>query len=226
MLQMKKWAIFTPFLFAKKPDRLDIDRFIESYCHIRHNVNTLNGITVVQSDEYNFPDFIKSVYKKLELDYAKFFKMDNLSKLGFMAAEVLFTKGLTIHGDEKIAIALSNRASSLDTDRKYQTSINDADNYYPSPGVFVYTLPNICIGEISIRHKLQTENSFFIFDALNSGYLKDFSDNLLDTQKADKVLCGWVDIDRDRYEAFLYLVSHTRGQFHTEEEIIRLYTTK
>ena len=37
----------------------------------------------------NFPTFIKNAYKFLKTDYPKFFKMDNLSKLAFLAADVL-----------------------------------------------------------------------------------------------------------------------------------------
>ena len=50
-------------------------------------------------------------------------------------------------------------------------AIQNKESYYPSPAVFVYTLPNICIGEISIKYKLYSENSFFIFDSLNAEYL-------------------------------------------------------
>lgn len=125
-----------------------------------------------------------------------------------------------------MAVVLSNRASSLDTDRKHQESINDPNNFYPSPAVFVYTLPNICIGEISIRHKLHSENSFFIFDQFNSEYLCDYSNSLLNDKKADEVLCGWAEVDKDSYEAFLYVVSSKGDYDHTKEEITRLYYTK
>lgn len=199
---------------------------IEGFCHVRDNHITVNGEIQMAYEATNFPDFMKSAYKNLALDYPKFFKMDDLSKLGFIAAEVFFAYAVPIKGNERIALAFSNKASSLDTDRKYQRSIQDLQNYYPSPAVFVYTLPNICMGEISIRHKLRTENSFFIFDAFNAKYLKACSENLLDTGKADKVLCGWVDVDEGRYDAFLYLVSNTGAIMHHEDEIISLYNTK
>lgn len=178
---------------------------------------------VYNHSNIEFGPFIKAAYKNFETDYPKFFKMDNLSKLAFMAAETLLTKK-NVQG-KNMAIVLSNRASSLDTDRKYQDSIADEDNFYPSPAVFVYTLPNICIGEISIRHKLYSENSFFIFDAFNAGYLKDYTDSLLLNEKAEEVLCGWVDCDEGSYEAFLYIVSEIGNHPHTTEEITRLYLT-
>ncbi len=142
-----------------------------------------------------------------------------------MAAEVLLGPPSTSREDRNIAIVLSNRASSLDTDRRYQQSISDEHNFYPSPAVFVYTLPNICIGEISIRHTLRSENSFFIFDSFNPLFLTDYANSLLHTEKADEVLCGWVDVDEDRYEAFLYLVSANGKYPHTEQQLTKIYLT-
>ncbi|MCG2460199.1 3-oxoacyl-ACP synthase [Flavobacteriaceae bacterium F89] len=197
---------------------------IKSYCHIRENTVSLNGVELFVGNGPNFPVFIKSVYKKFKVDYPKFFKMDNLSKLAFMAAEVLLTKENLGSGvDNNIALVFANRASSLDTDRKHGASIEDDNSYYPSPAVFVYTLPNICLGEISIKHKLFSENSFFIFDGFNAEHLFHYSSSLLDLNKAEEVLCGWVDLDENNYEAFLYLVSKDVGTKYSVKAINSLY---
>ena len=74
------------------------------------------------------------------------------------------------------------------------------ENYFPSPAIFVYTLPNICLGEISIKHQLKSENSFFIFEEFNSEFTVNYADILLNTKKADQVLCGWVDYLKDDYK--------------------------
>lgn len=200
--------------------------YIQSYSHLRNNSVFLNGTKIFENKNVDFSTFIKSVYKDFDIDYPKFFKMDRLSKLAFLAADVLLNHERTPpEKEENIAIVLSNRASSLDTDRRHQESIQKASEYYPSPAVFVYTLPNICIGEISIKHKLFSENSFFIFDSFNPDYLFDYSNNLLQTNKAKKVLCGWVEFDNGQYEAFLYLVEEKGVNGHSIEEINRLYKT-
>ena len=185
----------------------------------------MNGKVLFEENHKDYSAFIKKAYKHFDTRYPKFFKMDNLSKLAFLAADVLL-KDITskIEKEPNIAIVLSNKASSLDTDRRHQKSISDASNYFPSPAVFVYTLPNICIGEISIKHKLFSENSFFIFDHFNADYLQNYTENLLETGKAESVLCGWVDFDKESYEAFLYLVADNGPIQHKEDEIIRLYT--
>jgi len=155
----------------------------------------------------------------LEVDHSKFFKMDNLSKLAFMASEIL----LKDETEKDMALVISNRASSLDTDRKHQTSISESGNGYASPAVFVYTLPNICMGEISIRHGLYSENAFFVFDSFTPDVLFDYSEHLISEEKAKKALCGWVDFDNGKYDAFLYIVANSGTFVHSISEITRIY---
>lgn len=194
---------------------MDSTYHIQSYCHLRDANISLNGNSLYTGDADNFQDFIKAAYKHLELDYSKFFKMDNLSKLAFVASDVL----LKSEAEKNIGLVLSNKASSLDTDRKHQESMKE----YPSPAVFVYTLPNICLGEISIKHQLYSENSFFVFDSFNADALYTYANSLLDEQKSEKVLCGWVDFDGENYDAFLYLVAKKGTFVHSTTEINRLY---
>lgn len=152
--------------------------------------------------------------------------MDSLSKLGFLAADILLKdQGIDPSKEKNIALVFANKASSLDTDRKHQESIQNSESYYPSPAVFVYTLPNICLGEISIKYKLYSENSFFIFDDFNAKHLLSYANSLLSTSKAEEVLCGWVDFDDENYKAFLYFVSKEGGLEHNETNILKLYNT-
>ncbi|WP_026450853.1 hypothetical protein [Aequorivita capsosiphonis] len=198
---------------------------IKSYCHIKNQSLSVNGEILFMDQAEEFPVFIKNTYKFLNTDYSKFFKMDNLSKLAFLAADVLLKNENLDEFENNIALIFSNRASSLDTDRKHQASIENTDEYFPSPAVFVYTLPNICLGEISIKHKLYSENSFFIFDRFNAEHLQLYANSLLRNEKAEKVLCGWIDFDENSYEAFLYLVENEGEIEHNTEEINRLYNT-
>jgi 3-oxoacyl-[acyl-carrier-protein] synthase-1 len=119
------------------------------------------------------------LYRRFVGDYPKFFKMDTLCRLGFLAAELLLKDlttnealtGLTTNEDQRlttndkrpIAIILANRSASIKNDTDYLATISEG-NYYPSPALFVYTLPNIVTGEIAIRHHIQGETSFYILD--------------------------------------------------------------
>lgn len=179
---------------------------IVPFCIIQDNGIILNGESVFKIEKTDFSDFSKKAYHHFEMNYPKFFKMDNLSKLAFMGAELLLKKEIDPERENNIALVLSNQSSSLDTDVKYQNSISNPEEYYPSPGVFVYTLPNICLGEISIRHRLNSENSFFIFDQFNSIFITTYANLLLDSGKAEKVLCGWVEYFEEKYKGFLYMI--------------------
>lgn len=172
-------------------------------CTIENSKITVNGEVIFESQSEVFSEFAKEAYKSLEVNYPKFHKMDNLSKLAFLTSEMILKDG----DHSKTAIVLANRSSSLDTDFKYQESINSQDNFFPSPAVFVYTLPNICVGEISIRHTMQTENAFFVLDEFDKKFLNDYSEQILQSGKAEKVLCGWVELYQESYKAFVYLLT-------------------
>lgn len=134
---------------------------------------------------------LTELYKTYVRDYPKFYKMDLLSRLVFVASELL-TTGDTLRGTEDCAVILFNRSSSIVADREYIQTIQD-DNYYPSPSVFVYTLPNICTGEIAIRNQYYGETSFYI--------LPDRDDKLMDlivrasmtASSNTRLITGWVD---------------------------------
>ena len=196
---------------------------IKSYCHIKNQTIWGNGQLLYKDESDDFLAFAKKAYRFLDITYPKFFKMDNLSKLAFLGSEILLKEEGLGEVEKNIALVFSNNASSLDTDHKYQKSIESKDDYFPSPSVFVYTLPNICMGEISIRHKLYSENSFFIFARFNAEHLQLYANGLLRNGKADKVLSGWVDFDGKDYEAFLYLVEKKGETDHNTKEINRLY---
>jgi len=126
-----------------------------------------------------------------------------LCKLGFLCADILL-RNLSQSNQtipETTAIILSNCSSSLDTDLKYQETIKDAANYFPSPALFVYTLPNIVIGEIAIKHKIRGENYFFITEAYEPVFMENYTLQLFDESLAKTALIGWVEVKGQNYEA-------------------------
>ncbi|MBK1895083.1 3-oxoacyl-ACP synthase [Chryseobacterium paridis] len=172
-------------------------------CIIENSTITVHEGIIFESQNTTFQEFAKEAYKSLDLNYPKFHKMDSLSKLAFLSAEML----LKNQDNNRTALVFANKSSSLDTDFKYQESINSEDAYFPSPAVFVYTLPNICVGEISIRHQMQTENAFFVLDEFDENFLNDYAQQILQSGKAEKVLCGWVELYQESYKAFVYLLT-------------------
>src|SRR5690606_21387390 len=198
--------------------------YITSHLTIQNNKVILDDKELFRSKLEDFSAFSKEAYKHFEINYPKFFKMDNLSKLAFLGAEIILKKELLNDTDNDIALVFANRSSSLDTDYKHQKTITDKANYYPSPAVFVYTLPNICMGEISIRHKLYAENSFFIFEDFNAEFLGNYSVYLLETGKTTKVLLAWVEYFQNEYKAFMCLISTSGTEAFNIEKMKEIYT--
>jgi 3-oxoacyl-(acyl-carrier-protein) synthase len=170
----------------------------------------------------NFATFIKALFKKEAISYPKFYKMDNLSKLGFLSAEMLLedTSFFDRYRKEEIGIIIMNSSSSLDTDLTYNETIKNKSNYFPSPSVFVYTLPNILIGEICIRHKIKGENAFFVSDHFEPEKVVELVNLLLEKDRAQACLCGWVEVLEDKFESVLFLVEKekTINEYYIERE--------
>lgn len=213
-------------LFLKKSNKLEQNYYIAASCTIENN-QVLVDNTVVFNDAagHSFNDFSKLVYKHFEISYPKFFKMDALSKLAFLASEIILKEVVNPNQENDIALVFANSVSSLDTDVKYQESIHDKKNYFPSPAVFVYTLPNICLGEISIKHKLQTENVFFVLDHFSADFLVNYAQVLLATQKAEKVLVAWTEYFQEEYKVFVCLIAKEGTKKVTIENINSLYNS-
>ncbi len=152
-----------------------------------------------------FDEFIRLAFKALQQPNMKFYKMDDLSKLGYVAAEWLL-KGMDV-GGESTGIVLANAASSLDTDRKHQDIIDRLGDGAASPAVFVYTLPNVVLGEICIRYGIRGENTFFIYEKKALDFLHGYAEMLLHRNRLDTVIWGWCELENGVYEADLYVGS-------------------
>lgn len=162
---------------------------------------TLNGDVI--SDKG-----ISGLYRDYAGDYPKFFKMDSLCKLGFVAAELLL-KRYSPEEKENCVVILFNKNGSLITDRNYENTICDGEDYFPSPALFVYTLANIVTGEIAIRHKIYGETSFYIMDKPDETRMESMVKDTLLTSNPTMILYGWVDYNNEKdYLADLRLLNH------------------
>jgi hypothetical protein len=168
----------------------------------------LNGIVEYASDVESVDELFRSVYLHYNIDYPKFFKMDNLCKLAFLSAEILLqgTDVLQKYPAEQIGIILENASSSLEYDRKHQESTRDRNQYFPSPSVFVYTIPNIMVAEIAIRHKVKGENSVFISEQFDPELIDHYVSELFRNQRVSCCLSGWIECYGDHYQSFLFII--------------------
>jgi hypothetical protein len=136
--------------------------------------------------------------------------MDNLSKLGWLASEILLKDNFNKNNyqPEEVGVVLANSNSSLDDDIKYFDSVKNI----ASPSLFVYTLPNIVIGEICIRNHFKGEHAFFIQDTFDSEFIVKQAKYLLDNHILKACICGWVDVLEQDYKASLFLVEKQKSK--------------
>lgn len=151
-----------------------------------------------EQDGAGHHSLLTSLYKQMIGNYPKFYKMDGLSRLGFVASEILLNaeKGET---DKERAIIFFNHSSSIASDRNYKESINDKDNYFPSPSIFVYTLPNIVTGEIAIRNHFHGETSFFILPDKDERMMEEILQASCRDAQSKSFLTGWIDYEDERH---------------------------
>lgn len=169
-------------------------------------VNCLTQYSLPASSD-DFADFIRQEYKKLNLSYMKFYKMSDLSKALFIAVENIYIQYpfLSDVDSRRIAIIISNKVSSLEADIQHQQIV---DSHLPegaSPAVFVYTLPNVAVGEVCIKHKIKGDNTFFI-ENLDDGLSNWYAQQLISLNIADYVICGWCDKWKNSWNVNLKLL--------------------
>ena len=189
-----------------------------AFIHITDKGVWVNGNPVF---EEAFADSSKkpfgAIYKSLGIAYPKFYKMDSLSKLGFIGAEIVKKQvDFEKYGDQAISQIFTNSYSSLDTDLKHQEPINK--KAMPSPAIFVYTLPNIVMGEIAIRNHFYGENIFTLADDFSPEKWLDLVDVQFKMNKAEAVLGGWIDLMENSFDLRLFFVEkdNVNGQYNIQ----------
>lgn len=198
--------------------------YIQSSCRIRNRAVWVNGeerFSCGTGSNTTDGEFLKEIYRHLGLDYPKFYKMDLLCKAVFLAAEWI-EKEAPFSGTST-ALVFSNASSSYISDEKHASGLYKTVPPSASPAVFVYTLPNIAAGELSIRHQLYSEQVFFTFEQFSPDKMVPYQEGILQQGRAEKVLGGWVEAGVNGCDIFLYLIAREGGQKHTAGDLLKLY---
>jgi len=186
---------------------------IINHCKITEGEISDNNGVIFTSEEVHLKQFLKSFYKSEGMDYPKFYKMDEQCKLAFISTEVLLRNfARQDYKDEEIAIVLANSESTLTTDRSFW----DSTGTIASPALFVYTLPNIMIGEMAIRNKIKGENYFFISEEYDAQLLYQQTELVFLNTTTQVAIVGWVNYESEKtYCAKLFLVSKLNEEINT-----------
>ena len=151
---------------------------------------------------------ITDIYKRYLDDNPKYYKMDPLCRLGYIATELLLmaeNSPSDMPRNDR-AVVFFNGSSSIMADMVYEKSIEDKENYFPSPSAFVYTLPNIVIGEIAIRNHYQGETSFYILNQRNDDIIEKVVEASFIDKDTTSMISGWLDYQDDaHFEADLFI---------------------
>ena len=201
-------------LFVSKGNQSSHEPVVLPEIRRTHNVKVTPNSLVIDGETQkvvleNNCNMLKAIFKQYIGDYPKFYKMDLLSQLAFVASDLL----LQAEGNERNvpcddrAIVLFNHSSSIQADCSYLSTIADDNNFYPSPSLFVYTLPNMAVSEIAIRNQYHGETSLYILPQKDNAVMKQVAQASLLDNSIKSMVTGWIDyLDDEHFEADLSIV--------------------
>lgn len=137
---------------------------------------------------------LTALYRQLAGDYPKFFKMDTLSRLGFLLTEMLVKdEPGRFQPREDRTVLVFSREGCLANDTRYAASMED----FPSPALFVYTLPNIVTGEIAIRNRYEGETSAYVLEKFSRPLIDAITREAFQDRVTKDAVVAWIDCPSD-----------------------------
>ena len=143
--------------------------------------------------EANGAALVSELYKKYLSDGSRFFKMDLFSRLAYVGTGLLAKDALEGIAPEEIAILLFTVNGSVLADRKHLSTYTHTDEYYPSPSVFINTLPNVVLGEIAMKNTIKGETTLVMLPEKDEPLNEKIVAATLAATRPTAVMAGWVD---------------------------------
>ena len=168
------------------------------------NVDETSAFVSSQTD---FHTFSREAFKSRGEANMKFYKMDDLCKLGYLASAWLLD-GIE-YGEEECGIVMSGKYGCLDTDIRHQQIIDLEGDSSASPAVFVYTLPNVVAAEISIRHHIKGENIWFWSEDETMSDIKKYASIMAASRDLKYCIAAHIDFINGDYFAIFELLENT-----------------
>lgn len=163
----------------------------------------------------------EDVYRQLQYNYIRFFKMDVLCKWAWLGAETILKNDGSYVFDNldktKVGLVLFTGNGCLEVDKKYNETIAEI----ASPALFVYTLPNIMLGEICIKYGFKGEQASLVSPSFNATELHFWVNDLLANRSMDACLCGWVDATETGHDVCLFWVAKGNGGLNFSPAVLQ-----
>ncbi|HQW86847.1 MAG TPA: hypothetical protein PLH93_06665 [Flavobacteriales bacterium] len=171
-----------------------------AHSRLSPGVFTLNG-TLLAAPSAPPVEALRAAYQALAMDYPKFHKMDLAAKLTVLVAEPVLRVARDRGADlaEGTAVLALSRSGSGSSDVEHWRVRQDTG--LASPAVFVYTLPNIGVGELTIRHGIHGPSLCLMTDGPHSAESVMAARLLRRDPRVRWLVCLWSDIFAARFEA-------------------------
>ncbi len=148
----------------------------------------------------SYTDMLVEAYQHFRINYPKFFKMDLPSRTALIASELLGPYPGIDH--DKTAVVITTRSGCIEVDKKFEESRQTV----ASPALFVYTLPNIMLGEICIRQGFKGEQICLVDESPDWHQLSFIVQDQLQYRQMEACLCGFIEATHQQIKANLCLV--------------------
>jgi hypothetical protein len=135
-----------------------------------------------------------------------------------MAAEHLFLTAPLPADRSVVATVLQTHNGCYESDLAYSTP-----GALPSPSKFVYTLPNIMLGEIAIKHGLKGEQLCMMAEQADFDQLWFILQDMFQNRHMQEGICGWVNLRDDRPQIALFYIKAGKGTVFTAANMQHIY---
>ena len=150
---------------------------------------------------------VTEIFKKFLADGSRFFKMDLYSRLAYVATSLLAKDFLEGCDSEEVALVVFTQNGSVLADRKHLSTFSNPEEFFPSPAVFINTLPNVVLGEIAVKNTIKGETTLVLLPGRDESAMNRIIDATLAATKPAVMICGWIDCDaEDSFTAELKLL--------------------
>ena len=136
---------------------------------------------------------LTEIYRKCLSDDPKFYKSDPFSRLVYVGAALAVKDALGDCDPCRTAIILFTENGSVLADRRHLSTFCGSEGFYPSPAVFVNTLPNVVLGEIAAQYGIKGETDLVMLPGRDESLMRMIVEVTLDAVRPDALVCGWAD---------------------------------